>query len=147
MNVHLIGSIGPGRVWSWSWVLPPASCIQPWHLFISPSWRGILLCCSPEGFITFFPVKGFFLIWSEVKGQGWWMCTDCKALWGEFVIWDFGLYKINWIELIKICEACIYFNFTVTGKGYLSSCYLNIYEENSYFDAQVLVNFNISNQI
>jgi len=22
--------------------------------------RGILLCCSPEGFFPFFPVKGFF---------------------------------------------------------------------------------------
>jgi len=26
-------------------------------------------------------------------------CTDCKALWGTFVICDIGLYKINWIEL------------------------------------------------
>jgi len=24
-----------------------------------PSWRGILLCCSPEGFFPFFPVKGY----------------------------------------------------------------------------------------
>jgi len=25
-----------------------------------PSWRGILLCCSPEGVFYFFPVKGLF---------------------------------------------------------------------------------------
>jgi len=56
-------------------------------------WRGILLCCSPEGFFPFFPVKGcfpffgeFFLIRCEVLGQGCCMCTDCKAIWGTFVI-------------------------------------------------------------
>jgi len=27
------------------------------------------------------------------------MCTDCKARWGKFVISDFELYNINWIEL------------------------------------------------
>jgi len=32
----------------------------------------------------------------EVPGQGC-MCTDCKALWGKFLICDNGLYKINWI--------------------------------------------------
>jgi len=50
----------------------------------------------PEGIITeyfcnavhhfFFTMKGFFLIRREVKGQGCCMCTDCKALWGEFGI-------------------------------------------------------------
>jgi len=38
-----------------------------------PSWRGILLCCSPEGFFPFFPwrvVREFFLIRCEVLGQG-----------------------------------------------------------------------------
>jgi len=59
--------------------------------------RGILLYWSPEGFFAFFPVKGFF----EVLGQGCRMCTDCKALWGKFLICDVGLYKINWIELNK----------------------------------------------
>jgi len=57
--------------------------------------RGILLCCSPEGFFTFFPVKDLFLIRCEVKGQGCHMCTDSKALWGKFETCNFGLYKIN----------------------------------------------------
>jgi len=35
----------------------------------------------------------------KVKGQGCRMWTDCKALWGRFVICDIGLYKINWIKL------------------------------------------------
>jgi len=39
-----------------------------------PSWREILLCCSPEGFFPFFPVKGFFLFlgsfsWSDVRSK------------------------------------------------------------------------------
>jgi len=39
--------------------------------YTRPSWRGILLCCSPEGFFTFFSVVWeFFLIRCEVKGQG-----------------------------------------------------------------------------
>jgi len=54
-------------------------------------------------FLPFFPcervVWEFFLIRCEVLGQGCCMCTDCKALWGEFVICENGLYKINWIEL------------------------------------------------
>jgi len=25
-----------------------------WHIVFCPSWRGILLCCSPEGFLPFF---------------------------------------------------------------------------------------------
>jgi len=33
------------------------------------------------------------------SGQGCRMCTDCKALWGDFVIWDIELYRINWIKL------------------------------------------------
>jgi len=48
---------------------------------------------APEGFFTFVPVNffvpsfwEFFLIRCEVKGQGCRMCTDCKALWGKFVI-------------------------------------------------------------
>jgi len=41
----------------------------------------------------------FFLIPRKVKGQGCDMCTDCKALWGKFVICDIELYEINWIEL------------------------------------------------
>jgi len=68
---------------------------------ICPSWRGILLCCSPEGFFPFFTMKGFFLFvgsvsWSDVRS---WdrdviLCIDCKARWGKFVICD----KINWTE-------------------------------------------------
>jgi len=92
------------------WLLPTIHTLchthWMWHIFFCPSWKGILLCCSPEGFFTFFPVKGFisifwwfFLIRCEVKGQGCFMCTDCRALWGRFLICDVGLYKINWIEL------------------------------------------------
>jgi len=51
---------------------------------------------SPVNY-NFFLFLEFFLIRCEVKGQGCRMCTDCKALWGEFVICDIGLYKINWI--------------------------------------------------
>jgi len=32
-------------------------------------------------------------------GTGMSMCTDCKPLWGKFVICDIGLYKMNWIEI------------------------------------------------
>jgi len=31
------------------------------------------------------------------------MCTDCKALRGEFVICDIGLYQINRIESGQVC--------------------------------------------
>jgi len=41
-----------------------------------------------------------FLIRCEVKGQGCRMYTDCKALWGKFVICGVGLYKMNWIEYL-----------------------------------------------
>jgi len=45
-----------------------------WHLFTCPSWRGILLSCSPEGLFTFFPVKVFFILlgsfsWSDVRSK------------------------------------------------------------------------------
>jgi len=72
-----------------------------WHLFFCPPWRGILLCCSPEGFFPFFPVFWeFFQIRCEVKGlrSGMSMRTDSQALWGKFVICENGLYEINWIE-------------------------------------------------
>jgi len=53
-----------------------------------PSWRGILLCCSPEGVFPFFLFERvlffifgeFILIRCEVLGQGCRMCTNCKAL-------------------------------------------------------------------
>jgi len=68
--------------------------------------RGILLCCSPEGFFPFLPVKVFcsiswelFLIRCEVLGQGCRMRTDCKAL---RQICDLGLYKVIWVELNSI---------------------------------------------
>jgi len=41
-----------------------------------------------------------FLIRCEVKGHGCRMCTDCKALWGKFIICDIGLYKITWIVFL-----------------------------------------------
>jgi len=53
-----------------------------WHLLFCPSWRGILLCCSPEGSFPFFPVKGCLGVfpdpmWGQRSGMS--MCTDCKA--------------------------------------------------------------------
>jgi len=64
--------------------------------------RGILLCCSPQGFFLFFLWKVYFSFLGvfpdpmcEVKGQGCRMCTDCKAHWGKFVICNIRLYKIN----------------------------------------------------
>jgi len=44
---------------------------------------GILLCCSPEGFFPFFPVKGFFLFlgsfsWSDVRS--WDMDAVCEQI-------------------------------------------------------------------
>jgi len=40
-------------------------------------------------------------MWGQRSGMS--MCTDCKALWGKFVICEDGLCKINWIELIIRC--------------------------------------------
>jgi len=59
---------------------------------------------SPEGFFPlfslwtffFFISWEFFLLRCEVLGQRCCMCTDCKALWGKFVICENRLYKINW---------------------------------------------------
>jgi len=58
-----------------------------------------------KGSSLFFPWKGFFYflgvvpdpMWGQRSGMS--MYTDCKALWGEFVFCDNGLYKINCIEL------------------------------------------------
>jgi len=50
----------------------------------------------------FAPVKGCLGVVPDPMwgfGSGMSMCTDCKALWGKFVICENGLYKINWIEL------------------------------------------------
>jgi len=41
-----------------------------------PSWRGILLCCSPEGLFPFLHVKGFFL-WPDVRT---WDRDDCVQI-------------------------------------------------------------------
>jgi len=46
-----------------------------------------------KGILFFFPA----LMWGQRSGMS--MCTDCKALWGKFVICDIGQHKINWIEL------------------------------------------------
>jgi len=79
-------------------------CVQwfllyTWHLLFCPSWRGILLCCSPEGFFTFFPMKGCLGVfpdpmWGQRSGMS--ICTDCKALWDKFVIMGYT-NKLNWI--------------------------------------------------
>jgi len=74
-----IASAHPGEGSSSVAVLKVSSPYFPCESFFSISWE-------------------FLLIWCEVKGQGCRMCTDCKALWGKFVICDVGLYKINWIE-------------------------------------------------
>jgi len=81
------------------------------HLFFCPSWRGILLCSLLKGSSHFSPWRGFFyflgvfpdLIWGQRSGM---LYTDCKALWGEFVMCDIGLYKIKWIELNKWSTHC-----------------------------------------
>jgi len=41
--------------------------------YTCPSWRGILLCCSPEGFFPFFPREGLFgsFSWSDVRFWDW----------------------------------------------------------------------------
>jgi len=69
-------------------------------------------------FLPFFPCeKVFSIFWElfpvqcEVKGQGCGMCTDCKALWGTFVICENGLYTIkrNWIESSQhFCKYSFY---------------------------------------
>jgi len=79
--------------------------LYTWHLLFCPSWRGILLCCSPEGFFLFFPMKGYLGDFPDPMwgfGTGMSMFTDCKALSGKFVMCENGLYKINWIELNRI---------------------------------------------
>jgi len=64
------------------------------------SWRFLHFFLTVKGSISW----EFFLIRCEVKGQECVMCTDCKALWGEFVICDIGQYKINWSELnLSVC--------------------------------------------
>jgi len=73
-----------------------------------PSWRRILLCCSPECFLHFIPVKGCLGVVPDPmrgSGTGMSMCTECKALWDTFVICENGQYKINWIELIWIKQG------------------------------------------
>jgi len=47
----------------------------------------------------------FFLIRCEILGQGYCICTDCKAHWGKFVSCDIGLYRINWIEIELKCSV------------------------------------------
>jgi len=56
-----------------------------WHLLFCPSWRGILLCCSPEGFFPCFSR-------CEVKGQG---CLYVQIVkhWDKFQICENGLFK------------------------------------------------------
>jgi len=80
-------------------------------------------------FPFFSPVKGFFSIsWEffltrcEVLGQGCRMYTDCKALWGKFVICDIGLYTINWIERkLYICRD----NVTIwLKKSFKTVCFI-----------------------
>jgi len=74
----------------------------------------------PRSFFLFSLWKGyfcweFFLIRCEVLGPACRMCTDCKALWGKFVICDIGLYKINWIELTENPGAFMLAKFLFTG--------------------------------
>jgi len=60
-----------------------------------PSWRGILLCCSPEGFFTFW-VRELFLIRCEVKGQGC-LCVQIVKHWHICNLWKWAIQnKLNW---------------------------------------------------
>jgi len=55
--------------------------------------------------LKFFSISWeFFLIRCEFKGQGCRLCTDCKAVWGKFVISDNGRHKIKWIELNELSQ-------------------------------------------
>jgi len=69
----------------WTW--PGLKLVRVWPGSASSSvlsWR----------VLTFFPLKGYFLflgvvpdpMWGQRSGMS--MCTDCKALWGEFVMCD-----------------------------------------------------------
>jgi len=71
------------------------TALVTWHLFFCPPWRGILLCCSPEGFFLLLGVIPDPM-WGQRSGM-----SDCKALWGEFVNCDIWRYKINWIKWIE----------------------------------------------
>jgi len=93
--------------------------LELWMLFILVTWHPLLLSIQTEAmlywrfllwrFFLFFPPERFFsisweffLIRCEVLGQECRMCTDCKALWGKFIICDFGLYQWNWIEWLGL---------------------------------------------
>jgi len=83
-----------------SWIVEVWIVLRTIHSLCHTRW--MCWCNSVtrhSGHMTFFSCffGEFFLIRCEVKGQGCRMCTDCKALWGGFVICDIGRYKINWI--------------------------------------------------
>jgi len=90
----------------------------PWSLW-TPAGRVLTDC---RGFfpLFYFPRESFFsisweffLIRCEVLGHGCRMCTDCKALWGKFVICEMYLQnklnwiELNWIELLKLPERTL----------------------------------------
>jgi len=89
-----------------------------WHLlFFNPSGERDPPLLLSSRFLPFCPFLWweFFLILCEVLGKGCRMSTNCKALWGIFVIFDSGSYKINWIEFYNLvtvlnlsrCFMCI----------------------------------------
>jgi len=67
-------------------------------------WR--FLPCFPC-FLGVFPNP----MWGPGTGMS--MCTDCKALWGKFVIRENGLYKINWILNWNVSLLCPDFIFGI----------------------------------
>jgi len=69
---------------------------------LSLRWEGEYEVRDTQEKESVFSILGdLFQFRCEVKGQGCRMCTDCKGLWGEFVIFNFGLYKIKWIDLSR----------------------------------------------
>jgi len=77
----------------WMYFNSKSVLLVTWPRLFCPSWRGILLCCSPEGFFTFFPWR---VVWGQRSGMS--MCTDCKALRQICNLWNWAI-QIKWIEL------------------------------------------------
>jgi len=95
-----------------------------------PSWRGILLCCSPEGFFTFFPVKGLFgsFSWSDVRF--WDRDVVCLQIVkpSEANLWEWAIQnKLNWIiRPVFVSSASSNWRRSYfpewSGNGYVCAC-------------------------
>jgi len=62
VSSRLIGSIGPGWVWRWSWVLAPASCIRSLAWTSFPMVRPPSLCLLPQ--------RPTSLVWPHASCRG-----------------------------------------------------------------------------